>query len=266
MKSGRLLVVLAVTLAIGVVVVYVLAGGRSYQPRPVADPCSPPTEPTATERVELASELALDGVQRAACTLGVSRERLTLALLSPEAIAALEQDQQVPPGTVERAVRPAADQALTDASDSGILSPLELAALREAVDTVPLNQVIEVLRGTSDPCSPTPWRTTASTRRVADQVALRAFFRASCDLGVAPSELALALTSGAELDKFKRSQGLSDAAFDDATRGALRGAVTDAEEAGALTGVTAVALRFAIDKAPIATLISMLQGGGLSQG
>lgn len=143
---------------------------------------------------------------------------------------------------------------------------MELATLREAVDTVPLNQVLDVLRGTSEPCSPTPWRKTASTRRVADQAALRAFFRASRDLGFAPSELALALTSDAELDKFKRSRELSDAAFGDVTRGALRGAVTDAEEAGALTGVTAVAFRFAIDTAPIATLISMLQGGGLGQG
>ncbi len=262
MKSGRLLVSLAVTLAIGVVAVYVLAGGRNYRPRPVADPCSPPTMPTATDRVELASELALDGVQRAACTLGVSRERLTLALLSPEAIAVLEQQQQVAPGTVERAVRAAADQALADASDSGALSTLELAALREAVDTVPLNQVLEVLRGTSEPCSPTPWRKTASTRRVADQIALRAFFGVSCDLAVPPSELAQALTSGAELDKFKRAHKLSDAAFADAARGALRRAVTDAEDVGAVTGVTAIALRFTIDNAPIGTLISMLQGGG----
>ncbi len=262
-SSGRLLVGVAASIALGLVALYVLAGGRDYRPRPVADPCSPPTVPTATDRLELAGEVTLDAVQRAACTLGVSRERLTLALLTPEAIGRLEQERRLAPSAVEKAIRAAAGQALTDASSTGTITGLELIVLREAVDAVPLDQVLDVIRGTSEPCRPTPWRTTASTRRVADQIAVRAIFHASCELGTPPEELVIALASDSDLNDFKRRQRLSDDAFLGVTRRALGGAVTDAEDGGAVTAVTAVALRFGIDNAPIGTLLSMLQGSGL---
>jgi hypothetical protein len=76
--------------------VQVAAGGNDYVPRRPADPCAPRAVPPIPARLEpLAERIVLLGLDSAACRLGISRERLVLALadtrsLDPDAPAALK--------------------------------------------------------------------------------------------------------------------------------------------------------------------------------
>ena len=87
---------IAVLLVAAVLGVQVAAGGGDYVPRRPADPCSPRSVPPIPPRFEpLAERIVLLGLDNAACRLGISRERLVLALadtrtLDPDAPAALK--------------------------------------------------------------------------------------------------------------------------------------------------------------------------------
>jgi hypothetical protein len=72
---------IAVLLVSAVLGVQVAAGGGDYVPRRPADPCSARSVPAIPARLEpLAERIVLLGLDSAACRLGVSRERLVLAL------------------------------------------------------------------------------------------------------------------------------------------------------------------------------------------
>jgi hypothetical protein len=79
-----LLLPLAALLAAGgLIAVHLAAGGDEFVPARAPDPCvERPLAPPTTELEPLAEAVVLDGVQRAACALGVPRERLVLALPS----------------------------------------------------------------------------------------------------------------------------------------------------------------------------------------
>ena len=87
---------IAVLLVAGVLGVQVAAGGGDYVPRRPADPCAPRAVPPLPAQLEpVAERIVLLGLDSAACRLGVSRERLVLALadtrsLDPDAPAALK--------------------------------------------------------------------------------------------------------------------------------------------------------------------------------
>jgi hypothetical protein len=91
--SLPLIAVLLVALVLGV---QVAAGGGQYVPRRPADPCKPrPVPPIRPQLEPLAEQIVLLGLDSAACRLGISRERLVLALadtrsLDPHASAALK--------------------------------------------------------------------------------------------------------------------------------------------------------------------------------
>jgi hypothetical protein len=87
---------IAVVLVGAVLGVQVAAGGSHYVPRRPADPCTPrPVAPIPAQLEPLAEQIVLLGLDNAACQLGVSRERLVLAIadkhtLDPRAAAALK--------------------------------------------------------------------------------------------------------------------------------------------------------------------------------
>jgi hypothetical protein len=87
---------IAVVLVAAVLGVQVAAGGGHYVPRRPADPCTPrPVPPIPAQLEPLAEQIALLGLDSAACRLGISRERLVLALadtrtVDPRAPAALK--------------------------------------------------------------------------------------------------------------------------------------------------------------------------------
>jgi hypothetical protein len=87
---------IAVLLVAAVLGIQVAAGGGHYVPRRPANPCAPrPIPPFQPQLEPLAQQIVLLGLDGAACRLGISRERLVLALadtrsLDPRAPAALK--------------------------------------------------------------------------------------------------------------------------------------------------------------------------------
>lgn len=87
---------IAVVLVMAVLGVQLAAGGGRYVPLRPANPCTPrPVPPTPAQLEPLAEQIVLLGLDGAACRLGISRERLVLALaetrsLDPRASAALK--------------------------------------------------------------------------------------------------------------------------------------------------------------------------------
>jgi hypothetical protein len=94
--KGLVLPLIAVLLAATVLGVQLAAGGGHYVPRRPANPCTQRAVPPIPPRLEpLAQRIVLLGLDNAACHLGISRERLVLALadtrsLNPHAPAALK--------------------------------------------------------------------------------------------------------------------------------------------------------------------------------
>ncbi len=87
---------IAVVLVAAVLGVQVAAGGGHYVPLRPANPCTPrPVSPVPAQLEPLAEQIVLLGLDSAACRLGISRERLVLALaetrsLDPRESAALK--------------------------------------------------------------------------------------------------------------------------------------------------------------------------------
>jgi hypothetical protein len=87
---------IAVLLVAAVLGVQVAAGGGHYAPIRPANPCTPrPVPPIPPQLDPLAEQIVLFGLDSAACRLGISRERLVLALadtrtLKPQTSAALK--------------------------------------------------------------------------------------------------------------------------------------------------------------------------------
>jgi hypothetical protein len=87
---------IAVLLVAAVLGVQVAAGGGQYVPLRPANPCTPqPVPPIPAQLEPLAEQIVLLGLDSAACRLGISRERLVLALadtrtLNPQTTAALK--------------------------------------------------------------------------------------------------------------------------------------------------------------------------------
>jgi hypothetical protein len=133
----------ALILVAGVLGVQLAHGGGTYEPLRPADACiERPATSRATGIEGLTERLVLIGINNAACTLGVSREALTLELAQPGArtdaeIAALRKGllsavrQMKSDGTL-----PPASELVDEALDSADLNRLLEAAIRAIPDSV----------------------------------------------------------------------------------------------------------------------------------
>ncbi|MBO9532597.1 MAG: hypothetical protein J7513_06470 [Solirubrobacteraceae bacterium] len=85
---------LAVVLVAAVLGVQLASGGTSYLPAAAASACSAqaPALPGQDDLDAITQTIVVDGVRRAACRLGTSRERLLVALPSSRDRAALARD------------------------------------------------------------------------------------------------------------------------------------------------------------------------------
>ena len=137
---------IAVALVAAVLGVQVAAGGGDYVPRRPADPCSPRAIPPIPSRLEpVAERVVLLGLDSAACRLGISRERLVLALadsrsLDPDAPAALKTGLRDAVDRLDREGRlPRVSQLLPEALDQsdlpGIVKTVIGAIPDSAVDS-----------------------------------------------------------------------------------------------------------------------------------
>jgi hypothetical protein len=132
-------IVALVTVALGLIAVEGVLLARSSPVR-IEPPCA--ARPlygghgvdAATQRV------VLDGLARAGCSLGVTREALVLSF------AGSDGDQlKAPSKPVERAVRTGLEDALTAATKRGEIAPLLAVILRLTIEHAPLDQLLSSL-------------------------------------------------------------------------------------------------------------------------
>jgi hypothetical protein len=102
-----------------------------------------------------------------------------------------------------------------------------------------------------DPCQPRAWRNPEGLGQIAEQFSLSALDGAACKLGVSREALARALATEKSREEFVEREGISDAQLATAVRAGLLRAVSDAEEAGALSPVLGVPLRSVLRSIPL---------------
>jgi hypothetical protein len=126
--KGLTLPLIAVLLVAAVLGVQIAAGGGHYVPLRPANPCEPRPVPPIPPRLEpLAEQIVLLGLDGAACQLGISRERLVLALAENRSLdsresAALKAGLRGAVDRLEREGRlPKVSQLLPDALDQANL-------------------------------------------------------------------------------------------------------------------------------------------------
>ncbi len=112
---------------------------------------------------------------------------------------------------------------------------------------------------TQDPCKPRPWRSPEGLEQIAEQFSLSALDGAACKLGVSRETLARALATPQSRERFTRRYRIDDAELARAVRAGLLRAVSDAEEAGALSPILAAPLRAFVRQIPLDQAIELVK-------
>jgi hypothetical protein len=145
-NRGAFLVVCAVVASLALVGAYLAAGGSSYTPAKIQDPCRPRPwrDPEGLEQI--AQQFSLSALDGAACELGVSRETLARALATPESRERFTERYEISDAELARAIRAGLLRAVDDAERAGALSPLLAGPLRATLRQIPLDQAIELIQ------------------------------------------------------------------------------------------------------------------------
>lgn len=124
---------------------YVAAGGASYKPDPVRDPCQQRQWREPENLDELGQQLALSGIDGAACDLGVSRESLARALATEEDRVGFLEEHSISDAEFEDAVRAGLNRMVDDAERAGEIGGLVAAGLRALAKVIPAREAFELL-------------------------------------------------------------------------------------------------------------------------
>ncbi|HEX6601252.1 MAG TPA: hypothetical protein VF030_01290 [Solirubrobacterales bacterium] len=143
--SGRVLIAGSIVASVLLVGAYLAAGGSSYEPEKVQDPCKPRAWSDPQNLSQLANQFTNSALDGAACQLGVTREALARALATPEARERFGERYGIDDEKLARAVRAGLVRAVDDAEEAGALSPLLGVPLRETLQRIPLDQAIEII-------------------------------------------------------------------------------------------------------------------------
>jgi hypothetical protein len=143
--SGSMLIVGSIVASVLLVGAYLAAGGSTYEPKKVQDPCQPREWSDPQDLQEIAQQFTLSALDGAACQLGVSRETLARALATPEARERFTERYGIDDAKLAQALRAGLVRAIDDAEEAGALSPILAVPLRETVQRVPLDQAIELI-------------------------------------------------------------------------------------------------------------------------
>lgn len=141
------------TLAVGtsallaaiLVIAYLAAGGSSYAPAKISDPCQPREWRSPDGVKEIAEQFTLSALDGAACELGVSREVLTRALATDQTRRDFVDEYDISNGDFEDAVHAGLVRGVDDAQDAGAINPLVAFGLREFVKRIPVDQAIQLI-------------------------------------------------------------------------------------------------------------------------
>jgi hypothetical protein len=142
---GFLLVIGSVVVSLILVGAYLAAGGSSYTPEKVQDPCKPRPWSNPQSLSEIANQFTVSALDGAACKLGVSREALARALATPAGRERFKERYGIDDEKLAKAIRAGLVRAVDDAEEAGALSPILAVPLRETVQRIPLEQAIELI-------------------------------------------------------------------------------------------------------------------------
>jgi hypothetical protein len=128
------------------VLVYLAAGGASYTPAKVQNPCEhrPWRNPEGLQQI--AEQFSLSALDGAACELGVTRETLARALATPESRERFTQRYGIDDEELARAIRAGLLRAVDDAEEAGALNPIIGVPLRETLRRIPVDEAIELIQ------------------------------------------------------------------------------------------------------------------------
>ena len=143
---GRILIGVAIVASLALVFAYLAAGGSSYEPAKVQDPCKPRPWRDPEGLQEIAQQFSLSALDGAACELGVSRETLARALSTPASRERFTKRYGIGDAELARAIRAGLLRAIDDAERAGALNPLLGAPLRATVRQIPVDQAIELIQ------------------------------------------------------------------------------------------------------------------------
>jgi hypothetical protein len=144
---------LALAVSIALIGAYLLAGGASYEPMAVADPCVQRPISTLDARGPLEA-IALSALDGAACELQVSREELALALADEESTQAFTAAHGIDEQRLDDAVRAGLERAVDDAAGTGQIDGLEETVLRTTAENAPVGPLLDALRALPGDASP----------------------------------------------------------------------------------------------------------------
>jgi hypothetical protein len=132
---------------VALVLGYLAAGGSSYAPAKVQDPCEerPWRDPEGLQQI--AEQFSLSALDGAACELGVSRETLARALATPASRERFAQRYEIDDAELARAIRAGLVRAVDDAERAGVLNPFIAGPLRATLRQIPIDQAIELIQG-----------------------------------------------------------------------------------------------------------------------
>jgi hypothetical protein len=145
--APRLLVAGSAVASTALVAIYLAAGGGSYTPTPVADPCEPRERGVAEGIEESAQQFLLSALDGAACELGVSRETLAAALATEESRQEFAAEQGIDDAVLEEAVRAGVIRAIDDAEAADELNPVIADGLRALAARLPVDEAVSLIAG-----------------------------------------------------------------------------------------------------------------------
>ena len=109
-----------------------------------------------------------------------------------------------------------------------------------------------------NPCAERSWRDPGSVQAVAEQIALSALDGAACHFGVSRETLTIALASSSSRARFAREHHVDGRELENAVRRGLERSVSDAQNAGAISGWRATALRFGAEHVPVEQMADLV--------
>jgi hypothetical protein len=142
---AQLLIGTAIVASLALVGAYLAAGGSSYTPEQVRDPCKQRPWSNPESLGEIANQFSNSALDGAACQLGVSREELAQALATEQGRERFQERYGIDEEELARAIRAGLLRAIDDAEDAGALSPLVAGPLRSTVEQIPLDRAIELI-------------------------------------------------------------------------------------------------------------------------
>ena len=127
------------------IVVYLALGGASYAPAKVADPCAPRDWRNPSGLSEVGEQIVLSGLDGAACELGVSREKMVLALANSDSRDRFAREHGISDERLEELVRDGLMRAIDDAVEADAVNPTIANILRGIVRSVPIDELVDLL-------------------------------------------------------------------------------------------------------------------------